>query len=231
MLTALRSPVHLARRMSTLDQLSRGRLIVGVGLGARTDIYPAFGADASTRVARFNEGLRLMKALWTEPRVTFEGRFWQVSEAPMEPKPFQKPHPPIWFGANHPQALRRAVRHGDAFIGAGSATTAQFAEQVRTIRRLLAEAGRDPAGFPISKRVYIAVDEDEQRVAGRVREWFQMRYGRPGMEQGAVWGPPATCLERLREVIEAGAQLILLDAPFDHAEQLERFASEIAPGL
>ena len=75
------------------------------------------------------------------------------------------------------------------------------------------------------------IAEDEQRVAGRVREWFQMRYGRPGMEQGAVWGPPATCLERLREVIEAGAQLILLDAPFDHAEQLERFASEIAPGL
>jgi probable F420-dependent oxidoreductase len=230
-LTALRSPVHLAKRLSTLDQLSRGRLVVGVGLGARTDIYPAFGGDASTRVARFNEGLRLMKALWTEPRVTFEGRFWQTTEAPMEPKPFQKPHPPIWFGANHPNALRRAVRYGDGFIGAGSGTTAQFAEQVGLLQVLLDEAGRDPAELPISKRVYIAVDEDEERVERRVREWFQRRYGRPGLEQAALWGPPAACLEGLHEVIEAGARLILLDAPFDHAEQLERFASEIAPHL
>src|SRR5207237_10801858 len=68
MLTALRSPVHLAKRLSTLDQLSRGRLIVGVGLGARTDVYPAFGADAGTRVARFQEGLRPAKAHWTDPR-------------------------------------------------------------------------------------------------------------------------------------------------------------------
>src|SRR5438105_6831990 len=231
MLTALRSPLRVAKRLSTLDQLSRGRLIVGVGLGARTDVYPAFGADAGTRVARFNEGLRLMKALWTEPRVTFEGRFWQLREAPMEPKPFQKPHPPIWFGANHPNALRRAVRHGDGFIGAGSSTTAQFVEQVRTLRQLLEEAGRDPAGFPVSKRVYIVVDDDRQRAERRVREWFQQRYGRPGVEQSAVWGPPSVCLEALREVTNAGAGLVLLDAPFDHSEQLERFASEIAPQL
>jgi alkanesulfonate monooxygenase SsuD/methylene tetrahydromethanopterin reductase-like flavin-dependent oxidoreductase (luciferase family) len=149
----------------------------------------------------------------------------------MEPKPFQKPNPPIWFGANHPDALRRAVRHGDGFIGAGSATTAQFVDQTRTLRRLLDEAGRDPAGFPIAKRVYLAVDDDEQRAERRVREWFQRRYGRPGLEQAAIWGPPAVCVDRLRVVTEAGAQLVLLDAPFDHAEQLERFASEIAPQL
>ena len=230
-LTGLHSPVHLAKRLSTLDQLSRGRLEIGVGLGGRVDVYPAFGADAGTRVARFNEGLRLMKELWTRSTVTFEGRFWQLDGAPMEPKPFQKPHPRIWFGANHPDALRRAVRYGDAFIGGGSAPTAQFLEQVATVRRLLDEAGRDPAGFPVGKRMYIAVDEDRARVGRRVAEWFLGRYGRPGVEQGAIWGPPAECIDRLGEVVGAGVQLVILDAPFDHAEQLERFAAEIGPQL
>jgi probable F420-dependent oxidoreductase len=230
-LTALHSPLHLAKSLSTLDQVSRGRLVIGVGLGGRTDVYPAFAADAGTRVARFNEGLRVMKALWTEPKVTFEGRFWQLRDAPMEPKPFQKPHPPVWFGANHPNALRRAVEHGDGFIGGGSSSTEQFREQVRTLRRLLAEAGRDIGDFPICKRVYIAVDEDKEGTGRRIGEYFQRRYGRSGMEPLAIWGPPDECVRGLREVAEAGAELILLDAPFDHAHQLERFASEIGPHL
>jgi probable F420-dependent oxidoreductase len=231
MLIALRGPVHLAKRLSTLDQLSRGRLEIGVGLGGRIDVYPAFAADASTRVARFNEGLRLMKELWTQPEVTFDGRFWQLNDAAMEPKPFQKPYPPIWFGANHANALRRAVRHGDGFIGGGSTPTARFVEQVSAVRTLLDEANRDPAGFSIGKRVYIVVDEDRQATERRLSEWFQRRYGRPGMESCAIWGPPAECIDRLHEVTETGTELIILDAPFDHAEQLERFASEIAPRL
>jgi probable F420-dependent oxidoreductase len=231
LLTALRSPVHLAKSLSTIDQLSRGRLEIGVGLGGQTDVYPAYGADAGTRVARFNEGLRVMKSLWTQPRTTFEGRFWQLRDVPMEPKPFQKPHPPVWFGANHPNALRRAVRHGDGFFGAGSQTTAQFVEQVRTVRSLLAEAGRDPAGFPIAKRVYVIVDDDRERAGRGLADWFQRRYGRPGLERVAVWGPASECVEGLREVAAAGAERILLTAPFDEAEQLERLASEVVPRL
>jgi alkanesulfonate monooxygenase SsuD/methylene tetrahydromethanopterin reductase-like flavin-dependent oxidoreductase (luciferase family) len=84
-------------------------------------MFSAFQVDATSLVARFNEGLRLMKALWTEPRVDFDGRFWQLKDAGTEPKPFQEPHPPIWFGASHPDALRRAARHGHGFFGAGSA--------------------------------------------------------------------------------------------------------------
>jgi alkanesulfonate monooxygenase SsuD/methylene tetrahydromethanopterin reductase-like flavin-dependent oxidoreductase (luciferase family) len=73
--------------------------------------------------------------------------------AAMEPKPFQKPSPPIWFGAGHANALRRAVKLLDGFFGAGSSTTAQFAEQVRVVRDALAENSGDPASFPIAKRV------------------------------------------------------------------------------
>ena len=231
MLPTLHSPVQLAKRLSTLDQLTRGRVEIGFGLGGRTDVYPAFAADAGTRVARFNEALSLMNELWTRPTVTFEGRFWQLNGATMEPKPFQKPRPPIWIGANHPNAVRRAVRRGDGFVGGGSAPTSQFVEQVRTLRSALEEAGRDPAGFPIAKRVYIVVDEARQRAQRRLTEWAVQRYGRPGADQSAISGSPTECLDGLHEVVDAGARLIILDAPFDHAEQMERFASEIAPGL
>src|SRR5215471_19455410 len=154
--STLYSPVHLAKSLSTLDQLSRGRIEVGVGTGGKVRPFAAFGVDPDRYLARFNEGIAVMKALWTEPRVTFDGEFWQLRDAPMEPKPFQKPFPPLWFGGNGPVALRRAVRLGYGFFGAGATPTARFAEQVQFVREALAAAGRPAADFRIAKRVYVA---------------------------------------------------------------------------
>ena len=140
--STLYSPVHLAKSLSTLDQLSQGRTEIGVGTGGPGRPFAAFGVDPHRYVARFTEGLELMKALWTEPRVTFDGEFWQLHGATMEPKPAQKPHPPLWIGANGPAALRRAARLGDGFFGAGSTPTATFAGQVTIVREALAAAGR-----------------------------------------------------------------------------------------
>jgi probable F420-dependent oxidoreductase len=231
--STLHSPVHLAKSLSTLDQLSRGRLDVGIGTGGKARPFAAFGMSSDRYVARFTEGLALMKALWTEPRVTFDGEFWQLTDAPMEPKPVQKPHPPIWFGANTPPALRRAVRLGDGFFGAGSAPTARFAEQVKTVRAALAEAGRDPASFPIAKRVYIAVDDDAARARERVNAVMERLYGRrvPDIEAAAVAGTPADCVRAAREVAAAGAELILFTTVVDPAEQAERLAAEVIPHL
>jgi probable F420-dependent oxidoreductase len=226
-LTVLRNPVPFAKSLVALDQLSAGRLIVGVGLG-RPDRAPAFGVDPATRVARFTEGLRLMKALWTEPKVSFQGRFWQVDGAGMEPAPVQKPHPPVWFGGSHPNALRRAARMGDGFIGAGSVSTEQFAQQVIALRGFLETEGRDPARFPLSKRVYIVVDDDRQRAESRVMDWFGSYYG-AGRTPPAIWGPPEECEVRLREVADAGAEMIVLTTLFDYAEQLERLAADVVP--
>lgn len=229
--TPLHVPVHLAKSISTLDQLSRGRIEVGVGIGGRRN-FAAYGVDGDRLVARFNEGLRLMRACWTEPRITFEGRFWQLENAGMEPKPFQKPHPPLWFGASHPDAVRRAVRHGDGFFGAGSQTTANFTEQVRIVRETLAETGRDPATFRIAKRVYIAVDDDADRARRTVAEGLDRIYGYfglKGMERVAVAGRPADCVRGLREVAAAGAELILLNPVANEAEQMERLMAEVAP--
>lgn len=233
LVTTLHNPVHLAKSVSTLDQLSRGRIEVGLGTGGRNRMFSAFEVDPASLVARFTEGLRLMKALWTESRVTFDGRFWQLEGAAMEPKPFQKPHPPIWFGANHPAALARAVRYGDGFFGAGSTTTAQFAEQVPIVRDALADSGRDPAGFRIAKRIYIAVDDDAERARRRVAASLLDLYGDFGkvLEPVAVSGPPDACVRGVREVAEAGAELILFTPFFDEVEQMERLAAEVIPAL
>jgi probable F420-dependent oxidoreductase len=230
--TPLYSPVHLAKSLSALDQLSRGRIEVGVGTGGKFRMFSAFGVDRDTFVARFVEGLQLMKALWTESEVDFEGRFWQLRGATMEPKPFQKPYPPIWFGANHPAALRRAVIHGDGFFGAGSQTTAQFAEQVEVVRATLAATDRDPGRFRIAKRVYIAVDDDPARAHDRIGAALQELYAffkLPDMTPVAVFGPPEACVQGLQAVADAGAELILLNPLFDDAEQTERLAAEVVP--
>jgi probable F420-dependent oxidoreductase len=233
LVTSLHGPVHLAKSLSTLDQISRGRLDVGIGTGGRR-MFSAFGVEPESFVARFTEGLSLMRALWTEPRVDFDGRFWQLTGAAMEPKPFQKPGPPIWFGGSHPAALRRAIRLGDGFFGAGSVTTKQFADQVQTVRETLASLDRDPAGFPIAKRVYIAVDDDSERARTRIGAALDQVYGffgRRDLTPVAVCGTPDDCVRGLREVADAGAELILLNPLFDDARQMERLAAEVIPQL
>jgi probable F420-dependent oxidoreductase len=231
--STLHSPVQLAKSLSTLDQLSRGRIDVGVGTGGKRRPFAAFGVDPDRYVARFTEGLALMKRLWTESAVTFDGEFWQLKDAPMEPKPFQKPFPPIWFGAAGPWALRRAVRLGNGFFGAGSSPTARFAGQVRIVRGALAEAGLPARDFSIAKRVYIAVDTDPQRARRRMNAELERLYGHKSadIEAAAVTGRPADCVADLREVAEAGAELILFTPLFEQAEHAEVLAAEVIPQL
>jgi probable F420-dependent oxidoreductase len=228
--TPLHNPLHLAKSIVTLDHLSHGRVEVGVGIGGRVRPFAAFGVDPDGLVARFNEGIALMKACWTEPEIRFDGRFWQLDGATMMPKPVQKPHPPIWFGANQPAALRRAVKLGDGFFGAGSQTTAQFAEQVQIVRAELERQGRDPAGFRIAKRVYLHVDDDPARARERIEAALTAHYGRD-LSAVAVSGPPAACAAALQEVADTGAELILLNPLRDDAQQMERLAAEVVPAL
>jgi probable F420-dependent oxidoreductase len=232
LITTLHSPVHLAKSVTTLDHLSGGRVEVGVGTGGRRPFSP-FAVDPESYVARFTEGLRIMKALWTEPEVHFDGRFWQLAGLAQEPKPVQRPAPPLWFGGSHPAALRRAVRLGDGFFGAGSQTTAQFAEQVPLVRRALEEAGRDD-GFRIAKRVYVAVDDDpgraRERMAAALHDLYAV-FGAGDLSPVAVTGRPADCVAGLQAVADAGAEMILLHPLFDEADQMERLAAEVMPSV
>src|SRR5271154_3895951 len=163
LLTVVRNPIQLAKSLATLDQLSQGRLTVGVGVGGAHVPEAVFGVSSEKRGRQFVEGLRVMKALWTQPQASFTGDFWRFENVPMEPKPVQSPHPPLWFGARDALALKRAVRHGDGWMGAGSSSSADFVAQIASLRSALDDAKRDPATFAISKRVYIAVDDNRER--------------------------------------------------------------------
>src|SRR6185437_1749873 len=115
--TPLHNPVHLAKAIATIDQLSHGRVEIGVGTGGKGRPFAAFGIDPDALVARFNEGIAVMKACWSDAEINLDGRFYKLDGATMEPKPVQRPHPPLWIGANHPDALRRAARLADGFFG------------------------------------------------------------------------------------------------------------------
>ncbi|WP_396900250.1 LLM class flavin-dependent oxidoreductase [Mycolicibacterium sp.] len=237
LITSLHDPLQLASAVTAVDRLSHGRLDVGVGHGGNFRPFEAFGVDRSTFVSYFNEGLELMKAAWSdEPRVTFHGKFREVDDLPIQPKPVQRPHPPIWFGGTAPKALARAVRYGDSFLGAGSSTTETFASAAQIVRRELAEQGKDPAGYTIGKRVYLMIDDDPARARERVLDGLHRIYGRMrDIDAVPVSGTPADVVRGLREVIDAGAQMIVLNPVgvdiAEDREQMERLAAEVIPAL
>lgn len=235
----IRNPVHVAKIVSTLDNLSSGRMILGVGLGhvMAPGFFRTYGIDNREAVRRFNEGIRVMKSLWTEPETNFDGEFFQLRRAGMWPKPVQKPHVPLWFGGQHPDALRRAVRFADAYTCAGPNTTDEFAGFVGQIRQFLDEEGRDPATLPLSKRVYLAIDDDEARAKRRLDEFFGSRYpwqiqrNRDFVADICVWGSTARVAEGLARVARIGATTIITNPLWDFEEQVEALASEVVPAV
>ena len=228
----LHNPILFAKGLASLDQLSEGRLIAGVGLGAVTRLYEAYGLAPERRVARFLEALTLIQKLWTEENLTFEGTYWQLKNVSLLPKPVQRPHPPIWFGAHAPVALKRAVKRGSGFMGAGSSSTEEFKKEVQIVLSALPEEKRGPGRFMIGKRVYIAVDHDRERAIKRLREWSAQYYGTADLaDRVGVWGSPDECVEQLNEIVAAGARLLLLNPVFDLPDHLELFAEKLIPHI
>jgi probable F420-dependent oxidoreductase len=233
-LLTLRNPIQLAKAYATLDCMSGGRAVLGVGLGGGHlgSHEEIFGYSREGRVTRFTEAVQILKLLWTEPRASFQGRFWNFKDVPMEPKPIQKPHLPIWFGGHHENALRRAVKYGNGWMGAGSSSSSAFVRESAKIRAFLDEAKRDPATFGIAKRVYLAVDNDKMRTERRIREWFERRYKNADLgPRVCIWGSRDECTERIQELVRAGAQQIVFNPMFDETEHLEICAKEIMPHL
>jgi probable F420-dependent oxidoreductase len=232
LLTVLRNPIQLAKSLSTLDHLSQGRITVGVGIGGPHVQESVFGPYTGKRSRRFVEGLQVMKALWTQPAATFKGESWQFESVAMEPKPLQKPHIPLWFGARTPIGLKRAVRHADGWMGAGSSSSADFVQHVGLLRQYCDEIKRNPATLPLSKRVYVAIDTDKARAERRLREWFAMRYKNADMAvQVSLWGGRAEIIDKLGELIKAGAQHLLLNPVFDEMEHAEQLAQDVMSRL
>ena len=218
------SPIHVAHQVATLDYLSGGRAVLGVGLG-RDNHYTEFQVPRERRIRRFVEAVELMKALWTQPQVTYRGQIFQLEDGMMGPKPVQKPHPPLWLGGGHPDALRRAAAIADGWMGAGGSSTAAFAQSVPVVRAALEKSGRDPASFPISKRVFMSVHERPEIAQAEVHRWFSLVYHNPELTTtGGVYGTPEQVREQLEALVTMGANHLLLNPVARYTEQVEALA-------
>lgn len=220
-----RSPVHLAQAVASLDQLSGGRLEMGLGSGAPR-LGPAFGVPEGETFDRFRSSLSTLKQLWTAPVVTDRSSHWDLRDWTVGLRPLQEPHPPLWIGARVGRALRLAVEEGTGWVGAGSSSFDDFVRQLRIVRRHLEETGRDPASFKVAKRIYMHVSESGKDDIEEVRAWFGHHYGDPsGADRFAVTGDAASCAEQVAAVRDAGAQLLILHPVFGTFAQIEAAAA------
>ena len=221
------NPIHVAHQWANLDYVSGGRAILGVGLG-RDHHYAQFQMTRERRVQRFREGVALIKALWTEPKVGYRGSIFQLDDGTMAPKPVQQPHLPLWMGVGHPDAVRRAARIADGWMGSGGSSIAAFSRSVPILREALEKAGRDPTIFPTSKRVFMAVDERPDVARAKLHRWFTTVYHNPeGTDASGIHGTPEKVRERLEELVAMGANHLLLNPVSRYPEQLEALAAVV----
>lgn len=220
-----RNPAQLARDVATMDVLSGGRVTLGVGMGGNDPAAAAFGFRTGMRAKHLEEGIGALRALWTQQPATFHGTLHHFTDAHLQPRPVQRPHPPIWIGARSPVALERAARIGDGWIGSGSSSIDDFADQSRMIRMALQADGRDPQTFPLAKRVYIAVEDDARTALNRIAPPLDFVYRRQGMaERVAVCGSPDECEGQLRRLMELGASELVLNPLYEEFAQMEKLA-------
>ncbi len=170
-----RDPIQLAKEVATLDYLSGGRFLFGIGAGWNREEMADHGTDPKTRIKLMAEQVAMLKTIWTETTPEFKGEFQSFEPMMTWPKPVQKPHPPILVGGAMPHATRRAIAYGDGWMPLGG-RGADVLNQLPRFRQMAAEAGRDPDSLPVSISA-AAMDEDllkQYRDAGIERVMFSL---------------------------------------------------------
>ncbi|MDP3767864.1 MAG: TIGR03619 family F420-dependent LLM class oxidoreductase [Dehalococcoidia bacterium] len=205
-LLALRHPTPVALQCAMIDQLSDGRLVLGVGIGGEDENeWWACGIDPKTRARRTDEALQVLRSLWTQEETTFEGTYFQLNKVRMQPKPFRDEGVPIHVGGRSDAALRRTARYGDAWISIW-VSARRMKEAREKIDEWAAAEGRDPAGIGMGLQIWHAVDDDreraKERLARRMQGVYQIPYER--FERYSPYGRPEDIAEYLAPYIEAG---------------------------
>ncbi len=242
-----RNPAYFAKEWATLDVLAGGRTICGLGVGWAEDEFRLMGVPRAERGRRTDEGLELLRRLWTEDAVSYQGRTFRLDAVTIEPKPLQKPHPPIWIGGGSQPfekvygqptpdvipVLRRIARHADAWVPHSSATPAMVRHDWEILERAAGEAGRKAAdiGVVYSNFVHLlAPGERPEAAAPRLRTFsgMDLDYWR----EHYLLGEPAAVVERINGRIAAvGGRMdwVMLNPVDWDPEQLERLATEVLP--
>ncbi len=221
-----RNPVHTAKILATIDVLSGGRLIVGCGVGWMREEFEALGAPPyEHRGSVGSEYLRAFKELWTSDNPVFDGEYCSFSDIAFEPKPVQKPHPPLWIGGESPPALRRAGTLGDAWYPIGNnpvfpvGSLNQLKSSIDIVRRHCDEAGRDPSEMDFAYSAGWFDDRQAEKLSDGSRRTFT--------------GEPEQVAQDIRDFNEAGVQHFSLGlqgtTQDETMKRMERFAELVRP--
>lgn len=226
----------LAKQVAALDLLSGGRFNLGVGVGGEyAREFEACGVKVSERGARTDEALEVMRRLFTEDEVTFDGRFTQLPGVTLNPKPAQTPHPPVWISGRSDVAKRRCARFGDGWLPY-MYTPEHLDESLSFIGSQADEFERRDAIRP-GLYIFFAVHEDRREGKQMAVDRLSLQYNQDFTklaDRYALSGNPEDCIARLEEYIDAGARTIILNSACrsEYVEENERLmASEVLPAL
>lgn len=237
-LLPLRHPAPVAKQVSTLDHLTEGRLIFGVGVGGEfPKEYELCGVPHNERGARLAEGVAVLRKLWTGEKVSHDGRFYgPFTDISMRPPPRQRGGPPLWFAGRKDAALRRIGRIGDGYLSY-VVTPDMYRAALVTIADAAAEAGRDLPTFGTGHLLFARLDDTYEKALDHASETLSVRYAmdfrKPAMRYCAL-GTPQQVAERIREFHAAGVRHVVLDllGPYEQRNaQIEQFAAEAMPLL
>jgi len=236
-LLPLRHPTPVAKQVATLDHLTGGRFIFGVGIGGEfPKEYEACGVPLGERGARLGEAIEVIRKLWTGEKISHAGRFYRFEDVRMMPVPRQRGGPPIWCGGRSEPALRRAARLADGWMSY-AVSPEMFAKGLRTIEAAAAEAGRRLERFGTAHLLFTRIGDSYERALDEAAQSLSVRYAmdmRPATQRYAAIGTPSQVAAKIREFHAAGVRHLSLDlvGPYERrSEQFARFAAEVRPLL
>jgi len=233
----LRNPALLAKAAATLDILSGGRLILGLGAGGE---YPkefeACGIAVKERGRRTDEAIEVMKRLWSGESVSYEGRFYRFAEISMAPRPLQRPHPPLFIGGRADPSLRRVARFGDAFFPYFLSPDS-YAARLAQVHEYMVGLGRAPAALEAAHMLHICAgstrEQARETAAASIVESYSLGLDAQAMlDKFCAYGTPADCAARIGQFIAAGARHFVFEplcSPATVMRQYEMIAREVLP--
>jgi probable F420-dependent oxidoreductase len=228
----LRHPSHLAKIIATLDFISNGRVTLGLGFGSRESDYKAVELPYEHRGSRAVEQVQLMKRLWTEDNVTHKGKFFNVENLSVGPRPVQKPHPPIWTGGSAETALKRAGTWADGFI-CGSSAIPDFPATWEKVSAYAKAAGRNPDKITKAGLTFMAIDDDQARAVKTVEDYVVRYYGRlrADVANTSLVGSPAAIVDRIGAFLSRGLDTLIIGVADPDPKQLDLFGEKVMPRL
>ena len=232
LLLSMRNAPELARRLSSLDYLSGGRVELGVSLGGRPGEYPGLGLKQSERVPRLRENMLVLRALLRGEPVSHEGRFYALDDAVVRPAAVREGGIPLHMGGHVEPVLRRTGELADGWIGGPFTPPEDYGACWQGVLEHARSFGRDPSRLEAGKLIYVAVDNDRDRALATLAPFLRAYYGAARDPRTfAVYGPAEEVAAQLQAFVDVGARTFMLGVPSLDVDHLERIASDVVPLL